>query len=194
MCGDAPVAVRAPDLAARDLRPDPFRRRAVADQERDVLRLAAQVIELEHRRVGFPAVAARMLGQVGHHDRRRCRGDPPLARRDLPAMHVTALAEVRAEALAAPVLQAGPHPIELGRWKLLIASAAHLDNDIRHERMFAGRPDGTAGRSYLRAVSAGEKSTRRRRRSPAEAQREIIAAAEALLRERPFRSSPWTKS
>src|SRR3954463_7798619 len=99
------MAVRAAHLAALDLRVDPLGGRPVADEEGDVLRLGADVVELEHRDVRLSAVNARMRREMLQHDAPRSFGDPPLARRDLAPVHVAALPEVRAEALAAPVLK-----------------------------------------------------------------------------------------
>jgi AcrR family transcriptional regulator len=108
------------------------------------------------------------------------------------AVDIGALAEVQPEALATPVLEPGPHAVERRSGQLFATAPAGLDRLRGRERMFARHPDRTAVPSYAGAVTAGRKSTEssravRRRRTPEEAQHEIIRAAELLLRERPFR-------
>src|SRR5436189_132808 len=96
--GTPAVAVAAAHLAAGDLGVDPLGARPVADEEGDVLRLGADVVELEHRDVRLSAVNARMRREILQHDGARSFRDPPLARRHLAPVQVAALPEVRAEA------------------------------------------------------------------------------------------------
>jgi hypothetical protein len=57
------MAVRADDLALRDLRED-RRPRPVRERGTDVERLVAEVVELEHHGIGLTAVSARIRGEV----------------------------------------------------------------------------------------------------------------------------------
>jgi hypothetical protein len=82
------------------------------DQEGHVVGLALDVIELQDGDVALTTIAARVrLEMRDDHPASRL-GDPALAGCDLLSMGVTPLAEVRAEALATPVLEPGAHAIE----------------------------------------------------------------------------------
>jgi hypothetical protein len=158
---DAPVAVRASHLAARDLPEDLLVRAAAGDQVREPLRALADMVELEDRKVGLAAVDARMCLQVPDDRRAGTLRTPSLRRGDLPAVPIAPRCEVRAEAVAAPVLMPGRSPIERGQRQRSPASTATLLIIQRHERMFAPRSDGSRatlrgdGGSRTDGVAAG---------------------------------------
>ena len=107
-----PMAVRATNLALRDLGLDAGPLSRTGHERADELALLAHVIEVEHRGVALAAVDAWMLGkEVGHLLARRLDPLPP-SRGDLADVGLAAAAEVVAEAFTAPVLQTGTGAIE----------------------------------------------------------------------------------
>jgi len=99
------VAVRAADLAERDLGLDAGPRRPAGDESADQLSLLVEMIEVQDPHVALVAVDAWMLLEVRGH-LLTCGGRPPAPRgiRLLKMFRATA-PEVLTEALATPVLQ-----------------------------------------------------------------------------------------
>jgi hypothetical protein len=103
--------------------------------------LLTDVIEVQHPRVTFAAVDARVLSEE--------RGDEPPGRDDTPAPGRGALAavqvptapEVRAEARAAPVLEPVARAVELAHGLLETAASASFQFPSVHEHMFANASD-----------------------------------------------------
>ena len=138
---DPPMTVRAADLALRDLGLDPRPRRTARDKGAHELAFLADVVKVEHPRIGLVAVDARVLTEIVGHQALR-EPDPPLPRHGgLLDVLRAAPPEVVAEALPAPVLQPRPGPVEGRRREVPPAAPTQLAID-QHEHMFAYVPDG----------------------------------------------------
>lgn len=150
--GPPSVAVGADHLALLDLLehalPVP-----VSDAGTDVEPLVAEMVEVEHYRVGLSAVGARMGSEVlDQVDRARSR-DALLVRScpidvPLPVGRVVLLAirrsAVAAERVPLNLPPAPPREI-IGRLGLAAARAPQVIFSIGHERMFARDPDRPSG-------------------------------------------------
>ena len=130
---------RADDLAVRELALDARDRLTFGDKDSHVRLLGSDVVELQDDDVGLAAVSTRSRRQVIEHVGPRRSPVSPLRRVYLLMMESAARAEVRAEALAAPMLAAIAESVEAVEREGLAAFSALLLPV--HEHMFACRPD-----------------------------------------------------
>ncbi|HZI90587.1 MAG TPA: hypothetical protein VFD31_03035 [Thermoleophilaceae bacterium] len=90
------VTVCADDLAPIDLFRDPPQRIAMSDEHRDLRSLRLHMVELEHHRIGKPAVRARARSQQPDHIAARQFAATRSRLIGLSFMERTAIAEIRA--------------------------------------------------------------------------------------------------
>ncbi len=134
--GDAPVAVRAADVAERYLGLDAWPRRPAGHQGTDQLAFLAEMIEIQHAQVPLAAIDTRMCPQVRVHGlASRARATSARDPRLLDVLRA-ATSKVVAEALATPVLEASARAVERRPRELPLAIAAPFALLV-HEHMFA---------------------------------------------------------
>src|SRR6266511_1623219 len=106
------MAVCAHDLARGDLFSKRGNREPVAGKLADVSPLWPQMVELEHARVGFAAVHARVRIEMLADEYQRLLAPPLLSGGALPDMELATRPEIGAEAISAPPLVAVAVPVE----------------------------------------------------------------------------------
>ena len=106
--GTPSVAIDAHHLALRDLIPQQVQRCSFLGENRNPVSLRAQMVELEHDRIGLATVCAGMRGEVLLHER----SGQGLA----PAFRVAGLAPMKSAALPKVVAKAGFAPPLAPAW------------------------------------------------------------------------------
>src|SRR5205085_1934160 len=141
--GPAAMTVDAHHLAPRQLGLDNRRRDSFRDHRADVSPLRADVIEFEHERIGLPAFEAWRRAKLRLHQRPGFVATAPASRPDLLAVCPASLAEVLAEALAAPPLTPARVAVEVAGGTYLAAAPAppRLTGDIDRAAKGGSRRD-----------------------------------------------------